>query len=48
VDGRYGTDAAPYFRVMNPVRQARRFDPHGTYVRRHVPERYRQARTEAG
>lgn len=33
-----GTDAAPYFRVFNPVRQGLRFDPHGTYVRRHVPE----------
>ena len=33
-----GTDAAPYFRVLNPVRQARRFDPRGEYVRRHVPE----------
>jgi deoxyribodipyrimidine photo-lyase len=33
-----GTDAAPYFRVLNPVRQARRFDPGGDYVRRHVPE----------
>ena len=25
-------------RVMNPIRQARRFDPGGTYVRRYVPE----------
>lgn len=33
-----GTDAAPYFRVMNPIRQARRFDPDGIYVKRHVPE----------
>ena len=33
-----GTDAAPYFRVLNPVRQARRFDADGAYVRRHVPE----------
>jgi len=33
-----GTDAAPYFRVMNPIRQARRFDPEGVYVKRHVPE----------
>ena len=33
-----GTDAAPYFRVLNPVRQARRFDPGGEYVRRYVPE----------
>jgi len=33
-----GVDAAPYFRVFNPVLQARRFDPDGTYVRRWVPE----------
>jgi deoxyribodipyrimidine photo-lyase len=33
-----GTDAAPYFRVFNPVTQGRRFDPEGDYVRRWVPE----------
>ena len=33
-----GTDAAPYFRVFNPVLQAKRFDPAGAYVRRWVPE----------
>jgi deoxyribodipyrimidine photo-lyase len=33
-----GTDAAPYFRVLNPITQGRRFDPHGDYVRRWVPE----------
>ncbi len=33
-----GTDAAPYFRVFNPVTQGKRFDPHGDYVRRWVPE----------
>ena len=33
-----GTDAAPYFRVFNPVLQARRFDPEGAYVRRWLPE----------
>ncbi len=33
-----GVDAAPYFRVFNPVRQGERFDPRGDYVRRWVPE----------
>ena len=33
-----GTDAAPYFRVFNPITQGRRFDPEGEYVRRWVPE----------
>jgi deoxyribodipyrimidine photo-lyase len=33
-----GTDAAPYFRVFNPVAQGRRYDPDGAYVRRWVPE----------
>jgi deoxyribodipyrimidine photo-lyase len=33
-----GADAAPYFRVFNPARQGRRFDPEGGYVRRWVPE----------
>ncbi len=33
-----GTDAAPYFRIFNPVRQGLRFDPDGRYVRRWVPE----------
>lgn len=33
-----GTDAAPYFRVFNPVSQGEKFDPDGTYVRRFVPE----------
>ncbi|HET7089422.1 MAG TPA: deoxyribodipyrimidine photo-lyase [Anaerolineae bacterium] len=33
-----GTDAAPYFRVFNPVLQGAKFDPDGTYVRRWVPE----------
>jgi deoxyribodipyrimidine photo-lyase len=33
-----GADAAPYFRVFNPVLQALKFDPDGRYVRRWVPE----------
>lgn len=33
-----GADAAPYFRIFNPVTQARRFDPKGEYVRQFVPE----------
>ncbi|MBK1710038.1 cryptochrome/photolyase family protein [Marichromatium gracile] len=33
-----GADAAPYFRVFNPVRQGERFDPNGNYVRRWCPE----------
>lgn len=33
-----GPDAAPYFRVMNPTTQSRRFDPDGEYIARWVPE----------
>jgi deoxyribodipyrimidine photo-lyase len=33
-----GTDAVPYFRIFNPVRQAERFDPDGTFVRSMIPE----------
>ncbi|GIG25295.1 cryptochrome/photolyase family protein [Cellulomonas denverensis] len=33
-----GRDAAPYFRVFNPVRQGLTYDPEGRYVRRWVPE----------
>ena len=33
-----GADAAPYFRIFNPVTQGRRYDPDGAYVRRWVPE----------
>ncbi len=32
-----GADAAPYFRIFNPVRQGERFDPQGDYVRRWLP-----------
>ncbi|TCK31732.1 deoxyribodipyrimidine photo-lyase [Ancylobacter aquaticus] len=33
-----GADAAPYFRVFNPVAQGEKFDPEGAYVRQFVPE----------
>ncbi|MEO5565299.1 MAG: deoxyribodipyrimidine photo-lyase [Luteimonas sp.] len=33
-----GADAAPYFRVFNPITQARKFDPAGEYLRRWLPE----------
>jgi deoxyribodipyrimidine photo-lyase len=33
-----GADAAPYFRIFNPVSQAQKFDPRGDYIRRWVPE----------
>ncbi|MBD2871634.1 cryptochrome/photolyase family protein [Paenibacillus arenilitoris] len=32
-----GYDAAPYFRVMNPVSQSQRYDPDGSYIRRWLP-----------
>ncbi len=33
-----GADAAPYFRIFNPVTQGKKFDPQGEYIRRWVPE----------
>lgn len=33
-----GADAQPFFRIFNPITQGQKFDPHGTYVRRWVPE----------
>ncbi|WP_254767947.1 cryptochrome/photolyase family protein [Salinilacihabitans rarus] len=33
-----GTDAQPYFRVFNPTKQGRDYDPDAAYVRRYVPE----------
>ena len=33
-----GMDAAPYFRIFNPVNQSQRFDPNGDYIREWVPE----------
>jgi deoxyribodipyrimidine photo-lyase len=41
-----GADAAPYFRIFNPVLQGEKFDPRGAYVRRwvaelaHLPDKY--------
>jgi deoxyribodipyrimidine photo-lyase len=36
--GGCGADAAPYFRVFNPILQGQKFDPEGAYVKRYVPE----------
>ncbi len=33
-----GADAAPYFRIFNPVTQGQKFDPEGCYTRKFVPE----------
>ncbi len=33
-----GTDAAPYFRIFNPISQSQKFDENGDYIRRWVPE----------
>ena len=33
-----GADAAPYFRIFNPMMQGEKFDPEGEYVRRWIPE----------
>jgi len=33
-----GADAAPYFRIFNPILQGEKFDPQGAYVRRWIPE----------
>lgn len=33
-----GTDAAPFYRIFNPVSQGLKFDPNGDYVRRYIPE----------
>ena len=38
MDSGCGADAAPYFRVFNPVGQAEKFDANGDYIRRFVPE----------
>ena len=36
--GSTGTDAQPYFRVFNPMKQGREYDPDGEYIREYVPE----------
>lgn len=36
--GGCGADAAPYFRIFNPIIQGQKFDPDGAYVKRYVPE----------
>lgn len=33
-----GTDASPYFRILNPILQSEQYDPKGEYIRRYVPE----------
>jgi len=33
-----GTDAAPYFRIFNPILQSAKFDPNGDYIRKWIPE----------
>ncbi len=33
-----GADAAPFFRIFNPVMQAEKFDPEGNYIKKFVPE----------
>jgi deoxyribodipyrimidine photo-lyase len=33
-----GTDAAPYFRIFNPIRQSQRFDPDGIFIKKYCPE----------
>jgi len=33
-----GADAAPYFRIFNPLIQGSKFDPNGDYIRKHLPE----------
>jgi len=33
-----GADAAPFFRIFNPITQSEKFDKQGSYIRRYVPE----------
>lgn len=32
-----GTDAAPYFRIFNPISQSQRFDPEGQFIKQYLP-----------
>jgi deoxyribodipyrimidine photo-lyase len=32
-----GADAAPYFRIFNPVTQSKKFDPNGDYIKKYIP-----------
>lgn len=41
-----GADAAPYFRVFNPILQGQKFDPEGAYVRRWCPQLTRRPNSE--
>ena len=34
----YGVDAAPYFRIFNPVKQGVKFDAQGLYTKKYIPE----------
>jgi deoxyribodipyrimidine photo-lyase len=36
--GGCGADAAPYFRIFNPITQGEKFDPDGSYVKQYLPE----------
>jgi len=36
--GGMGPDAAPFFRIFNPILQSQKFDPEGAYIRKYVPE----------
>ena len=33
-----GADAAPYFRIFNPITQSKKFDPEGEYIKKWLPE----------
>lgn len=33
-----GPDAAPYFRIFNPILQSKKFDPEGIYIKKWIPE----------